>query len=277
MVESRLHDRQQPVRGRAALAHGFEAGVGLPMLRRRTGLGAQPWRRLGDLLMPSDDPHLCQPVEWHGAEFRDNPGRCGPIKAINRLATAALVIGAIISQCVGDGVGTVVRHETDGCFARLALEPRARPLLRMCEAVNAETVRIARIISGAKRFKMAFAVRIAELGNPGPALRAAAIAERASGRQNRPIRLAAFGELHPSGPGVDLPIAYGAGHRGAPFSPSQNVRQLYGTDVGGQWWIEADSVFVISWVYGAHTRPAMSQKCRFSPLSRRQHRFESGR
>jgi retron-type reverse transcriptase len=44
------------------------------------------------------------------------------------------------------------------------------------------TRRVARIVSRTKRFEMPLAVGVTELGNPGAALRAATIAERASRR-----------------------------------------------------------------------------------------------
>src|SRR6267154_3589926 len=182
MVERGLEDRQNPVRCRAASAHGFGAGVCRPMLRGGTGLGAQPRGGLGDLLMPSDDFSLCQPVEHDGADFGLDPRSSGPIEAINRLTTAALVVGAVIGERVGDGVGTIKRHEIAGCLSCLALKPPARPQLRLCETVHAEPVRVARIIGGTECLKVALAIGITELGNPSAALRATAIAKRASRR-----------------------------------------------------------------------------------------------
>ena len=104
-----------------------------------------------------DDLSLCQPVEHDRAKLGLDPGRSGPIEAVPGLTTAAPVIGAVVGERVGDGVGMVKRHKITGRLPRLAVKPPARPLLRLCEAVDAEPVRVARIIGGTECLKVAFA------------------------------------------------------------------------------------------------------------------------
>ena len=61
------------------------------------------------------------------------------------------------------------------------------------------------------------AIVAAEFGDPGATLGTAAIAERVSGRDHRPIGLAPLGELQARGAAVDLGVANRAGHAGIPF------------------------------------------------------------
>ena len=85
------------------------------------------------------------------SEFRPDPRRCRSVKAIGRLAAAALVIGTIVDEGVGDAVGAIKWHKVSGLFPRFAAKPSARPLLRLREAVDTEPVRVARVIGRAER------------------------------------------------------------------------------------------------------------------------------
>jgi hypothetical protein len=222
MIECSFENGQHPVCGRAALAHGFYTGVRLPMLLRRAGLSAQPRRGVGDLLMPLDDPPVAQLGERDCAEVRRDPCRGRSIEPIDRFAAAAQIVGTIVGERVGDGVGAIERHEIAGVFPRLAGKPVARPLLRLSKREHREPIRLARVVGGAERFEIAPAVVGAEFGDLAAALGATAVAERVTGRDHRPARLAPRGELGAGGASVDFRVANGAGHAGNP------CRKTYG-------------------------------------------------
>src|SRR5271154_5165525 len=104
--------------------------------------------------MPADNPPLGQLIERPRSKLRPAPCGCRSVEAIGRLAAAALVIGTIVDEGVGDGVGAIERHEIASLLPRLALKPSARPFLRLREAEHAKAVRVAGIVGRAERLEM---------------------------------------------------------------------------------------------------------------------------
>ena len=201
---------------------------------------SRAWR-LSDLLMPADNPPFRQPVERHRSEFRPDPCRYRSVEAIGRLAAAALVIDTIVDEGVGYGVRAIERHKIARLFPRLALEPSARPLLRLREAEHAKPVRVADIVGGAERLRDAACLprrgtwqsrcppwhRVdirARFRPRSPSNRARAA--RATSRGRNGCRSSG---CEPCGPCRSLSL-------------SQNVRQIYGRDVGEQGRIAVDGV-----------------------------------
>ncbi len=237
--------------------------------------------------MPRHDARPGQLRDLDRAEFGLYPCVGRRIDAIDGLATASQVIGAVVGECIGHCVGTTERGEIPGLFPGLLIEPGARPLLRLREAEDGDPVRIAGIVSGPERRVMLTVLVTAESADPGAAFCTAAITERASGRKDRPIGLAPFGELRACGARVDLRIPNGARHRVplpyVPYAASKRqtrrnrVRKLYGIDVPGQAWISVARKYAISIAWDVQYRPGARESRPLAPLSRRQHRFESGR
>jgi hypothetical protein len=87
----------------------------------------------------------------------------------------------------------VERNEAACLLTGLLIEPCTRQFLRPREIEHAEPVRIARIVGAAELAVMLAPAVIPKTADPGAALGAFAIAQRASGRNNGPIRLASGG------------------------------------------------------------------------------------
>jgi hypothetical protein len=89
------------------------------MLLFRAGFGPQARWCFGNRLMPCDDPYLAQPHQLDSAQSGCDPGGGGPGEAICRLAAAALIVGAIVGESIGDGIGMVKRNEAAALLTQL--------------------------------------------------------------------------------------------------------------------------------------------------------------
>src|SRR5690242_7115019 len=92
----------------------------------------QSRRRLGSLLMPSDNARLAELRQLDAAQRRFDPSVSRCVEPIHRLATASQIVGAVIGERIGDGVGTIERREITGLFPGLLIEPSSCALLRLC-------------------------------------------------------------------------------------------------------------------------------------------------
>jgi hypothetical protein len=104
-----------------------------------------------------------------------------------------------------------------GQLVRLPAEEGSRPLLRLSEGETRQPIGIARIVGRSKRIVMLAAIVTAEAGDPRPAFGALPVADRASGRNGRPIGLASPGQFGAGGTAVDFGVFDGPGHKNIPY------------------------------------------------------------
>src|SRR5713101_6704741 len=144
---------------------------------------------------------------------------------ILRLAATPLIGPEIVADGIADGVGAIMGCGIAGRLTRLAGEEGTGLLLSLHERQDGQAVRVACIVGGADRLIVPPSRFVAKLADPSAAVSAAAVAERATFRNDCPIGLASGGELGAGGPGVELRIADCAGHAKSPLPcRTANVR-----------------------------------------------------
>jgi hypothetical protein len=124
------------------------------------------------------------------AKVRTYPGHGGVPVGSHALGAPALARCKVVPDRGFDRIESGLRLAVAGQLARLPAEEGSRPLLRLSECETRQPIGIARIVGRSKRIVMLAAIVTAKAADPRPTFGALPLADRASGRNGRPIGLA---------------------------------------------------------------------------------------
>ena len=162
--------------------------------------------------MPIRHPFGGKPLDWQPTEDWLDVRFCDISGVVHSPAAATLVCLQIVRQCIRHRVGSFMGRKFSSCLPCLADEVCPRSLLPLRKRKNGEAVRLAGVVRGAQGLVVLAPGLVPEAGNPAASFRSAAVAERATFGNHRPIGLAPDSQARSRRPSIDLAIANCASH-----------------------------------------------------------------